>query len=196
MKNILVIEEDRDLSRLLCQFLREHNFYALEAVNPEHGFSLVRDRYPDLVICSFELLAFDRTKCPTDREICDTFSSVKIPWVLLVAETSMLNISGKINLSEVTILKKPLELNLLLAVICDELNEVSSDNVFDEIRAVLKHWYCFEELESLLNYEQKNKSGKIQKSLDLSKKHVILSRRHTLLGERLGHNLKIKLARK
>lgn len=196
MKNILVIEEDRNLSRLLCQFLREHNFYALEAVNPEHGFSLVRDRYPDLVICSFELLAFDRTNCPTDRETCEPFSSVKIPWILLIAETSILNISGKINLSELTILKKPVEFNLILSIIRDKLNEVLSDNIFGEIRATLKHWYFSKEIESLLKYGQKSRYEKLQYSLNLSKKHVPIGRQYTLSSKRLWHSLKIKSERR
>lgn len=195
MKNILVIEEDRDLSRLLCQFLRQHDFHVLEAINPEHGFSLVRDLYPDLVICSFELLAFDGTKCPTDRENYDIFSFVNIPWILLITETSTSNISSKITLSEVTILKKPVRFDLILAVTRDELSQALTDNICDEIGSILQRWYCFKQIESLFNYEQKSRSGKLRRSLNSSNQPVLLSRRHILPNERLWHNLKIRLDR-
>jgi DNA-binding response OmpR family regulator len=195
MKSILVIEKDRVLSRLLCQFLRQHDFHALEAINPEHGFSLVRDRYPDLVICSFELLAFDGTKCATDRENCDTFSIVNIPWILLVAETSTSNLYDKIALSEVTILKKPVRFDLILAVTRDELSQSLTDNICEEISSILKRWYYIKQIESLFNHEQKNRSGKLRCSLNSSNKPVLLNRRHILPSEKLWHNLKIKLDR-
>ena len=123
MKNILVIEEDRDLSHSLCQMLRDNNFQPIEAINLAIGASLARHQDPDLVICSFESLAFSGTKCQTSQAIRDTFSSVKIPWILLTAETSIFDFSGKLMLSEVTIIKKPVAPNFILEIVQRETNQ-------------------------------------------------------------------------
>lgn len=180
MKNILVIEEDRNFSQLICQFLRNHNFHVIEAVNPAIGPYLVRDQYPDLVICSFESLAFDRTKCQTAQELRDTFSSVEIPWILLTAEASIFNFSGKLNLSEVTILRKPVALHIILEIVQSEVNQSKKDNIFDETRSTLNHHYYLSELELLLSHRLKSTHAKLHGSSKTSKTFAFLSRRCNL----------------
>jgi hypothetical protein len=110
MKNILVIEEERNFSDLLCQFLKEHDFQAIATINPTTSFQenhangsfLIRDYYPDLVICSFESLihsfeslAFYPNKCRISQEILSTFNTIEIPWILLTSEASIFDFSGK-----------------------------------------------------------------------------------------------------
>lgn len=192
MKNILVIEEDRNFSHLLCQFLRNNNFHVIEAVNPTIGSSLVRDQYPDLVICSFESLAFDRTKCQTAQEIRYAFSSVKIPWILLTAETSIFDLSGKIILSEVTILRKPVALHIILNIVHSEITQSEQERIADVNRSVLNHHYYFNELEPLLNHGLRSTNAKLRGSAKTSKTFTFLSRRCNLSIEQLDRHLKAK----
>jgi hypothetical protein len=132
MKNILVIEEDRNFSHLLCQFLRKHNFQAITAINPATSFQesysegsfLIRDYYPALVICSLESfiyslesLVLHPNKCQIPQKILSTFNTLEIPWILLTSETIIFDLSGNPILSEVTIMRKPVALHNILKIV-------------------------------------------------------------------------------
>lgn len=192
MKNILVIEEDRNFSHLLCQFLRNNNFHVIEAVNPTIGSSLVREQYPDLVICSFESLAFDRTKCQTAQEIRYAFTNVKIPWILLTAEASIFDLSGKVMLSEVTILRKLVGLQIILEIVRNEITQSEKDRIADVNRSSLNHQYYFDEPGSMLNHGLKSTDAKLRSSSKISKTFTFLRRRCNLSIEQLDRHLKTK----
>jgi hypothetical protein len=137
-------------------------------------------------------LDFDRTKSQTSQEIRYAFSSVKIPWILLTAETSIFDLSGKIMLSEVTILRKPVELQLILEIVRSEITQSEKDRIVDVNRATLNHHYYFNQLESLLKHGLKGTNAKLRVSSKTSRTFAFLSKRCGLSIEQLDRHLKTK----
>jgi DNA-binding response OmpR family regulator len=177
MKTILVIEEDLDLSYSLCQFFRNNNFYAIEAADPAIETFSIKDRDADLVVCSFESLAFARRTKHSILQQLDNITTAKVPWILLTAEPSIFDLSGKLICSEVTILRKPLEFTSILEVVQSEIDRDRKNKAFNETLSALNHQYYLDKIESPDNFRSKSKYVKLKASLKTSKMLTFLKRR-------------------
>jgi DNA-binding NtrC family response regulator len=176
MKTILVIEEDIEFSYSLCQFFRGNNFYVIEAANLSIEPLSIKEQDTDLVICSFESLAFARTKCSTLQKL-PSIDTAKVPWILLTAEASIFDLSGKLILSEVTILRKPLEFDLILEVVQCAIERDRKNKRFNETVSALNYQYYFGEAELQYSFKFKNTHMKLKSS---SKTFAFLNRRFYL----------------
>jgi DNA-binding NtrC family response regulator len=163
MKTILVIEEDLDLSYSLCRFFRGNNFDAIEAANLSIEPFSVKDRDIDLVICSFESLAFARTKCSALQKLYN-IDTATVPWILLTAEASIFDLSGQLILSEVTILRKPLELNRILEIAHNAIERDKKSKALNEIVSALNSQYYLGGVELQYSFKFKSTHVKIKTS--------------------------------
>ena len=80
---ILLVDDDKTLSSLLSQYLRESGFEVLEALNGQTGLRLAYNEHPDLVLLDVMLPGMDGWEvCARLRELSD------IPIIMLTAKTS------------------------------------------------------------------------------------------------------------
>ncbi|WP_309741550.1 MULTISPECIES: hypothetical protein [unclassified Chamaesiphon] len=186
MKTILVIEEDIEFSYSLCQFFRENDFYVIEAANLAIGTLSIKEQDTDLVICSFESLAFALTKCSTLEKL-PSIHTAKVPWILLTAEASIFDLSGKLILSEVTILRKPLEFDLILEVVQCAIDRDRINKSFNKTVSTLNHKYYLSEVELQYSFKFKSTRVKLKSS---SKTFSSLNRRFYLPIEKRSLILK------
>ncbi|MTJ52577.1 response regulator [Anabaena sp. UHCC 0253] len=122
MKNILVVESHQKFCYLLSQFLRNNNFHVIEARNFFIGSYLAKEQYPDLIICSLEIV--EEIGYQTLQKIQDSSITTKVPLILL---TNKPDVSSSLNqihqLGADILLKKTVGFSRLLEVIKLQLNK-------------------------------------------------------------------------
>jgi DNA-binding response OmpR family regulator len=122
MKNILVVESHQNFCYLLSQFLRNNNFHVIEARNFFIGLYLAKEQYPDLIICSLEIV--EEIGYHTVQKIQDSAINTKIPLILL---TNKPDVSSSLNqihqLGADILLKKTVGFNSILEIIQLQLDK-------------------------------------------------------------------------
>lgn len=95
-------------------------------------------------------------------------------------------------LSEVTILRKPVGLQIILEIVRSEITQSEKAQIVDVNRSSLNYHYYFNELESLLKYWLKGTNAKLRVSSKTSRTFTFLSKRCGLSIEQLDRHLKTK----
>jgi DNA-binding response OmpR family regulator len=131
MNNILVIEEESDFRNLLCKFIRDNNFHVIEARNIFMGSYLARDQYPDLIICSLEIV--EEIGYNTFQKMYENSTFFQIPFMFLTKSTDISYSFKKINqLGSGILLRKTVEFSIMLKTIQAQLAKKSEVLIFLE----------------------------------------------------------------
>lgn len=76
MKNILIIEDDASVRKMLTKFLERNGYEVIEAANGNDGIKLYYDHHPDLVIT--DLIMPEKEGLETIRELKKINPNVQI----------------------------------------------------------------------------------------------------------------------
>ena len=119
MKKILLIEDDEYLLLLIERFLKSKGFKVLTAENGFIGLVLAKEQKPDLIICDIKMPVLDGYGVL--ENIRKDLKIAKIPVFFISFYADDESISRAYQLGVNDYLKKPLDLNELLAKIKQKL---------------------------------------------------------------------------
>jgi DNA-binding response OmpR family regulator len=109
-ENILIIDDDTKLNRLLIDFLRDFGFKAVAATRPEEGLKRLRQETPDLVILDVMLPGM------SGFDVCKTIrQSESVPIIMLTARGEVTDKVVGLELGADDYLPKPFEPRELVA---------------------------------------------------------------------------------
>ncbi len=128
-KTILCIEDDRETSALLVEDLTERGFETIAAFNGLEGLSAILRSPPDLVLCDIsmpEMSGFD----VLDRLISFAPRFGHIPFIFLTAFADRATELKGRQLGADDYVTKPVDFEMLHAIIVARLNRVARDEVW------------------------------------------------------------------
>ena len=109
-QNILIIDDDEKLTRLLCRFLDDFGFTLHAAHTPSTGFKMMRKLSPDLIILDIMLPEMD------GFEVCKTIrQKSSVPIIMLTARGELTDKVVGLELGSDDYLAKPFEPRELVA---------------------------------------------------------------------------------
>lgn len=112
-QSILVIDDEKDILKLLCYNLEKEGYRFLSAQTGEEGFELAKIKRPDLVILDLMLPGLDGFEiCKLLRNARDTKN---IPILMLTAKNSETDQVVGLELGASDYLSKPFSVKVLLA---------------------------------------------------------------------------------
>jgi len=112
-RTVLVVEDDADLRRYLCNEFKARNYAVLEAENGQEGLELAMNALPDMIVTDVMMPVMDGLELCEKIKKCD--STNHIPLVVLTARTdSSLEIEG-LNTGADEYLSKPFDMDVLAA---------------------------------------------------------------------------------
>lgn len=118
MKNILIIDDDKDFRFLLKQQLKDHNFTCFECGNSDRAFELLTTEHIDLVLCDLNL------RKENGKEIVmamkEDFPSV--PVIIITGYSNVRSAVELIRLGAVDYLLKPLVPTELVFIINNRIS--------------------------------------------------------------------------
>ena len=152
-KIILIVEDSEDMANYLkTQFSGTYKIYT--AVNGKEGFSLAREKMPDIIISDVMMSEMD------GFELCKRIKSDiltnHIPFVLLTALSSIENKLSGIELGADAYIEKPFEFKYLDSVVHNLLKQraLLRDKYFVETRTLSKSSEPSMEAKFLLKFEE------------------------------------------
>lgn len=112
MIDILLVEDDKELSQLLCDFLRNEGYIVSTVDNGSDAVKLFKKYGAKIVVLDIMIKGADGfTVCNKIREISD------IPIIILSAVTEKQNVLKGINMGADDYIEKPFDIDILLAKI-------------------------------------------------------------------------------
>ena len=120
MTDLLVVDDDPDLSEILGDLLRGEGFEVRTARNGEEGIERVRNRHPDLILLDVEMPRL------TGPEMANRLSlggggAETIPIILLAGVTNLSSIAERVGTPY--FLQKPYDFDAVLRVVSQALRE-------------------------------------------------------------------------
>ncbi len=118
-KNILIVDDDQGLLRLLETNLTSSGFQVCTANNGEQGMQMAQERRPDLIILDVLMPSIK------GRQVCTQLKSSPetkdIPIIFLTAKNSPDDVKAEIEAGAVAHLTKPINTQKLLAEVKNAL---------------------------------------------------------------------------
>ncbi len=112
-KNILVVEDDEQLSKVLSRQLEASGYKPVNAYDGETALKLAREKKPDLMILDIGLPGMDgKTVCKIIKNHAET-AGIKI--IMLTGDRLVGNMEDSFSYGAETYLNKPYDFSLLLA---------------------------------------------------------------------------------
>ena len=135
MKQILIIDDDEKLGKLLVQYLERYDMQAHVAITPSKGFEMIKQIKPDLLILDVMLPEKDGFEiCREIRAKSSIFG--QLPILMLTAHAEVTDRIVGLELGADDYLPKPFEPRELVARIHNILRRSSDDNNVREIKPV------------------------------------------------------------
>ncbi|MEC7685092.1 MAG: response regulator transcription factor, partial [Pseudomonadota bacterium] len=135
MKQILIIDDDEKLGKLLVQYLERYDMQAHVAITPSKGFEMIKQIKPDLMILDVMLPEKDGFEiCREIRAKSSIFG--QLPILMLTAHAEVTDRIVGLELGADDYLPKPFEPRELVARIHNILRRSSDDNNVREIKPV------------------------------------------------------------
>ena len=135
MKQILIIDDDEKLGKLLVQYLERYDMNAHVALTPSKGFEMIKKIKPDLLILDVMLPEKDGFEiCREIRAKSSIFG--QLPILMLTAHAEVTDRIVGLELGADDYLPKPFEPRELVARIHNILRRSSDDNTVREIKPV------------------------------------------------------------
>lgn len=135
MKQILIIDDDEKLGKLLVQYLERYDMKAHVALTPSKGFEMIKKIKPDLLILDVMLPEKDGFEiCREIRAKSSIFG--QLPILMLTAHAEVTDRIVGLELGADDYLPKPFEPRELVARIHNILRRSSDDNTVREIKPV------------------------------------------------------------
>ncbi len=121
-KNILIIEDDKDIAELLRVSLSKENYRVSTAVSGEEGIELARSQSPDLILLDLMLPGAD------GLEVCRTLKSEEktfnIPVIMLTAKSEDIDIVTGLEVGADDYITKPFSPKVLVAHVRNALRRL------------------------------------------------------------------------
>jgi DNA-binding response OmpR family regulator len=112
-KNILIVEDDEQLSKVLYRQLEASGYKPVNAYDAESGLKLARAKKPDLIILDIGLPGMDgKTLCKIIKNHPET-AGIKI--IMLTGDRLVGNMEDSFTSGAETYINKPYDFSLLLA---------------------------------------------------------------------------------
>lgn len=112
-KNILIIEDEKDIAELLRVNLSKEGYKVLAATTGENGLELARSETPDLILLDLMLPGAD------GLEVCRTLKSeektVNIPIIMLTAKSEDIDVVTGLEVGADDYITKPFSTKVLIA---------------------------------------------------------------------------------
>lgn len=122
---VLIIEDNEEFGLLIFDCLELNNFQVFIAKDGLFGLQLAQKIKPDLIICDVNLPNLSGL-CLL-KELRRNLMTQKIPFLFLTGESNPENHFHAIQLGANDYLIKPIEINLLLEVIGNQLQQQNSE---------------------------------------------------------------------
>lgn len=108
--NILVVDQDEEMTQLVSRKLKENGYFPIEAHEGEEGFEIFRNRQLDLIILDFKLPKINgKQLCRRIRRESD------VPIIILTAETEEKDHIDGLNIGADDYVTKPFSVAELMA---------------------------------------------------------------------------------
>jgi DNA-binding response OmpR family regulator len=165
-KKILCIEDDRETSALIAEELAERGFKVVVAYDGREGFAAILEQMPDLVLCDISMPVMSGFEVLEQlTKIAPRFSDV--PFVFLTALTDRDNELKGRQLGADDYVTKPIDFDVLAAIITARLAHVARANIWAEAVQLNAR-----EVETLTWAARGKTSAEIAQILGLSKRTV------------------------
>ncbi len=120
LKKILLIEDDEYLRLLIERFLKSQGFNVLTAENGFIGLILAKEQKPDLIVCDIKMPVLDGYGVLENIRKDFKIASIPVFFISFYADDESISRAYQLGVNDY--LKKPLDLNELLAKIKHKLN--------------------------------------------------------------------------
>ena len=118
--DLLVVDDDPDLSEILGELLRGQGFEVRTAGNGAEGIERVNERHPDLILLDVEMPRLTGPEM-ANRLFHDDAGAEAIPIILLAGVTNLSSIAESVGTPY--FLRKPYDFEVLLRVVSQALRE-------------------------------------------------------------------------
>ena len=122
-KNILIIEDNRDLATLLAERIGSYGFTISSAYDGKAGLEKARASKPDLILLDLMMPKMDGRAVIMELKLDE--STRNIPIIILTAVDDSFNREFTIELGASAYITKPVEPGALLKIIKDVLAEIN-----------------------------------------------------------------------
>lgn len=120
LKKNLLIEDDEYLRLLIERFLKSQGFNVLTAENGFIGLILAKEQKPDLIVCDIKMPVLDGYGVLENIRKDFKIASIPVFFISFYADDESISRAYQLGVNDY--LKKPLDLNELLAKIKHKLN--------------------------------------------------------------------------
>ena len=131
MLRVLIVEDEKPIRELLCDFLSDEGYETLLAENGERGVAVACAERPDLVLMDLMLPLLDGFEAM--RELKDRPETRNIPVIVMSANSALLQHIGNQQLADETI-RKPFDLDDVLNVIQSRIGVSPSGEIASVVR--------------------------------------------------------------
>jgi DNA-binding response OmpR family regulator len=128
-KNILIIDDDKKLNKLLKEYLQKYKFQVVSAVDPQSGMKAIRTTNPDLII--LDIMLPEKDGFEVCKEIRQDYS---VPIIMLTARGDVTDRIVGLEIGADDYLAKPFEPRELLARIQSILRRSNRTDKKDNLR--------------------------------------------------------------
>lgn len=126
MTTILCIEDEADIRKLIVEELSDAGFKTLEARNGREGLELIKESWPDIVICDISMPEMSGHELLADIQLNYPELS-NIPFIFLTALTDKDNMITALKAGAADYLTKPIDFDVLMAKIGGCVTRIEND---------------------------------------------------------------------
>lgn len=117
MSNVLIIDDDDDLRRLIAAYLKNDSHIVLEATNGQDGIARAKSSPPDVIILDINMPIMDGTKVIEELRAFDATAQIPVIALTGMADTQMRDDMYERGVD--AYVTKPIDFNVLLGKVSE-----------------------------------------------------------------------------